>query len=111
MTDEAIRLSEDICHLCSIHHGYCKHSGKGCTMSDLVAEGLIKFGYHKEKLEEEEMCFKKRYTEEEVQAIVESALENQREQMEEEVKMKNLFSDVEELKKRVDILENKKAGF
>lgn len=111
MTDEAIGFSEDICHICSMHRGYCKHSGKGCTMSDLVAEGLIEFGYHKENREGENMCFKKKYTEEEVQAIVDSALESQRARIEEEVRVENLFSDVEDLKKRVDILENKKVGF
>lgn len=57
------------------------------------------------------MCFKKKYTEEEVQAIVDSALESQRARMEEEIRMEGLFNDVDDLKKRVDVLENKKAGF
>ena len=57
------------------------------------------------------MCFKKKYTEEEVQAIVDNALESQRERIEEEIRMENLFSDVEDLKQRVEVIENKKAGF
>lgn len=57
------------------------------------------------------MCFRKKYTEDEVQSIVDNALESQRQQIEEEIRMENLFADVEDLKKRVEILENKKAGF
>lgn len=111
MGDEAIRLSKDLCLICSTHHGYCKHSGDCCTMSDLVAEGLIEIGYHRENREGEDMCFRKKYTEDEVQAIVDNALESQRQQIEEEVRMENLFADVEDLKERVTILENKKVGF
>ena len=57
------------------------------------------------------MCFKKKFTEDEVQAIVDNALESQRQQIEDEIRMENLFADVEDLKQRVEILENKKAGF
>lgn len=57
------------------------------------------------------MCFKKKYTEEEVTTIVNNALEEQRLQLEKEAEMEDIHSKLEDFEERISILENKKAGF
>lgn len=58
------------------------------------------------------MCWK-RYSSEEVQEIVNSALIEQKEQFEEEMKEKELHNTIDELKERIEKLEKavNKVGF
>ena len=57
------------------------------------------------------MCFRKKYTEEEVTTIVNNALEEQKDRIEKENEMAYIQDKLEELDGRLSVLENKKAGF
>ena len=57
------------------------------------------------------MCFKKKYTEEEVNNIVSVALGEQKSEIERENEIAYIRDKLEELENRVVLLEGKKVGF
>ena len=57
------------------------------------------------------MCFKKKYTEEEVTRIVNNALDEQKDKIDRENEMAYIHDKLEEFENRLSLLEDKKAGF
>ena len=57
------------------------------------------------------MCFKKKYTEEEVNNIVSGALEEQKSEIDRENEMAYIHDKLEEFENRIALLEDKKVGF
>ena len=57
------------------------------------------------------MCFKKKYTEEEVTRIVNNALDEQKDKIDRENEMVYIHDKLEEFENRLSLLEDKKAGF
>ena len=57
------------------------------------------------------MCFKKKYTEEEVTRIVNNAMDEQKEKIDRENEMSYIHDKLEEFENRISILEDKKVGF